>query len=91
MSFDIMQVLTEVYMTYEIEVQPHQLLGLILYKLGDSCQVQHSHAAPSLGLMHLSCHMWRRALCLAEPLTPSDCTSDCLWQSSAMIHEDVCE
>lgn len=40
-SLLLTQVLTEVYMTNEIEVQPHQLLGLILCKLGDSCQVQH--------------------------------------------------
>lgn len=34
-----LQVLTEVYMTKELEVQPHQLLSLILCKLGDSSLV----------------------------------------------------
>ncbi|CAL8468215.1 g7754 [Coccomyxa elongata] len=51
------QVLTEVYMTNEIEVQPHQLLGLILCKLGDSCQEVRDDALQLLDT--LSSRVWK--------------------------------
>ncbi|EIE19264.1 hypothetical protein COCSUDRAFT_48883 [Coccomyxa subellipsoidea C-169] len=53
------QVLTEVYMTKEIEVQPHTLLSLILCKLGDSSLEVRDDAL--LLLDALSSRVWKES------------------------------
>ncbi len=54
-DFISLQVLTEVYMTKEIQVQPHTLLSLILCKLGDASLVIIPSQKPVV-----ACHLLRR-------------------------------
>lgn len=64
-----MQALTEVYMTNDIEVQPHMLLSLVLCKLGDSSQVRSLHLhfgiplLPSLHAIRYSMRTHASAFC----------------------------